>query len=325
MNRFEYANPSSLAEAVALLGPTFDDAVALAGGTDLLGLMKDFVISPKRLVSLGDIDELKGIRPDGDGVSIGAMTTLDDLLASRSVRDRYPALIQAADGIRGPQMRAMGTVGGELLQRPRCWYFRRGHGLLAVKEGRSMVADGDHRYHAIFGNDGDAKFVHPSSLAPALIALGARCVVVGPSGQREVAVRDLFRTPAREGEREVRLAANELLAFIRIPAARPSSATYEVRHRRGLDWPEVAASAYVEVDGGRVERVEVVLGHVAPRPWPVDVRDALLGRELDDAAIEAAAQSAIRGASPLPQNGTKVELVKVAVARVLRLAAGRVS
>src|SRR5262245_30644419 len=169
MNRFEYSRPSTVAEAIGLLSETSDDFVPLAGGTDLLSLMKDFVVEPKRLVSLMGIGELRGVTPSaGGGVKIGATTTIDELLANEAVKTKLPALWQAADGIKSPQLRTMGTVGGELLQRPRCWYFRHGHGLLATDDqGESLVAKGDHRYHAVFGNGGAAKFVSPSSLAPA--------------------------------------------------------------------------------------------------------------------------------------------------------------
>src|SRR5688572_5602655 len=177
MNAFEYARPATLPEAVGLLSATEGETALLAGGTDLLSLMKDFVVEPKRLVSLMGIAPLQAITVGADGLKIGATVTLDALLASGAINQwgaKWPAVWHAASGIRSPQLRAMGTVGGELLQRPRCWYFRRGHGLLAQDaKGESLVARGDHRYHAIFDNAGPAKFVHASSLAPALIACGA--------------------------------------------------------------------------------------------------------------------------------------------------------
>lgn len=322
MNRFEYAHPTTVDEAVRLLGPTHEDAEVLAGGTDLLSLMKDFVVEPKRLVSIAGIDGLSGIDAADDGsLRIGATTTLDTLLGSTEVRRRFPGLHQAAAGIRAPQMRAMGTVGGELLQRPRCWYFRRGLGLLAQDADGSLVVRGDHRYHAVFGNAGPAKFVHASSLAPVMIALGARATLVSGRGERTVPVAGLFRTPSRADEREMTLAADELLTHLTVPAGSPHCATYEVRHRRGLDWPEVAAACAIALDGRRVTAATVVLGHVAPVPWVVDVT-SVVGMDIDLAASEAG-EAAVRGATPMERNGHKVELVKVATRRAMSAAATR--
>jgi len=322
MKAFEYGNPTTVDEALELLGSSFDEASILAGGTDLLTLMKDFTVQPKRLVDLGGLSGLRGITQEDDGWTIGAMSTLDDLLESK-IASAIPALRQAANGIRSPQMRSMGTVGGELLQRPRCWYFRRGLGLLASEDGRSMVEDGDNRYHAIFENTGPAKFVHPSSLAPALIALGATTTVVGPDGERNVDVADLFQIPEEDGDRETTLNPNEILTAIHVPASAPHSATYEVRHRRGLDWPEAAASVVLEMDGSNVKSAQVVLGHVAPQPYTTFAGKALVGAPVSPESAAKAAEKAVAGASPMSMNGYKVELAKVAVKRAILNAAGQ--
>src|SRR5687767_10886944 len=171
MQAFEYVSPGSVQEAVSLLGASWDDAQVLAGGTDLISLMKEYLHTPKRLVNIKGIKELGGISKSGAGLRIGAVATVDELLSNAAVRSEYPSLIQAARGISSPQIRNMGTVGGDLCQRPRCWYFRNGHGLLAVKNGKSLVEGGQNEYHAIFGN-GPARFVSASSFGPALIALG---------------------------------------------------------------------------------------------------------------------------------------------------------
>ncbi len=326
MNQFEYARPKSVEEAIALLGATPGEAVALAGGTDLLSLMKDFVVEPKRLVSLMGIAELKESGEPGGQLTLGATATLDELFTTTGAdgwRAKWTALWQAAAGIKSPQLRNMGTLGGELLQRPRCWYFRHGHGLLAQKEGMSMVVAGDHRYHAVFGNSGAAKFVSPSSLAPALIALEAIANLVGPKGKRALPVRDLYRTPEADGESEFTLQPGELLRSITIPAPWQKSATYEVRPRQGLDWPLATASVALELDGNKVKRANLVLGHVAPRPWVAEAAaKGLIGKVLDKAAIAAAADAAIADATPLPKNAYKVELAKVAVRRALAAAGG---
>jgi xanthine dehydrogenase YagS FAD-binding subunit len=324
MNQFEYARPATVAEAIELLAEGSGPNLALAGGTDLLSLMKDYVVEPKRLVALSSVAELRGVSTDASGLKIGATATIDDLLASADVRSKWAALAQAAEGIRSPQLRAMGTVGGELLQRPRCWYFRHGHGLLALDAGGgSLVTKGDHRYHAVLGNGGAAKFVSPSSLAPALIALRATAKVVGRKGERTLAVAELFQTPAKPDEREHALAPDEVLAQILVPAGTAKSATYEVRPRQGLDWPLAAASVALQLDGGKVTSATVVLGHVAPKPWISEgAAKALAGQALDEKSMAAAAEAAVAGATPLPGNAYKIDLAKVAVRRALALAGG---
>ena len=173
MKAFEYAAPGTIDDAVKLLGTP--GAAALSGGTDLISRMKDYVTSPNRVVYLKDIKAIAGISGDAraSGLTIGANTRLTDIVDSPVIREAYPALWQATVEIGSPQIRNMATVGGNLLQRPRCWYFRAGHGLLALKDGKSLVRAGDNRYHAIFMTDGDALFVTPSSLAVALSALDA--------------------------------------------------------------------------------------------------------------------------------------------------------
>ncbi len=325
MRPFEYARPASLEEAVRLLSEGEGPAAALAGGTDLLSLLKDDLLEVRRLVSLGGIAELRGIHLGEDGARIGAMTTIEALLEHEALGRAYPALAQAAEGIRSPQIRAMGTVGGELLQRPRCWYFRNGYGLLALRDGRSMVRDGDNRYHAILGNDGAACFVHASSLAPALMVYGARVRIAGPGGPRETDVAGLYRIPRREGEDERALGRGEIVTEIVLPPARGlASATYEVRQKEALDWPLAAAAVAYRLRAGRVEGARIVLGHVAPVPWPApEAARALEGKALDEPAAEAAARQAVQGAQPLSRNAYKVTLARVAVRRALLRAAGR--
>ena len=182
MKAFEYAAPTTVDEAVKLLGAP--GAAALSGGTDLISRMKDYVSSPDRVVYLKDIKELAGISGDAksSGLTIGAGTRLTDIVANAGIREAYPALWQATLEVGSPQIRNMATLGGNLLQRPRCWYFRAGHGLLGMKDGKSLVRAGDNRYHAIFMTDGDALFVSPSSLAVALCALDAQASITEPQG-----------------------------------------------------------------------------------------------------------------------------------------------
>jgi xanthine dehydrogenase YagS FAD-binding subunit len=322
MNSFEYASPTDLDAAIGLLGSDFGEAEILAGGTDLVTSLKQGIVSPKRLVSLKNIEKLKGIEAANDSVRIGAMTSLADVLENASIRKSLPAITAAIEGIGSPQIIAMGTVGGDLCQRPRCWYYRQGFGLLGQLDGESLIPDGDNRYHAIFGNRGPAYFVSPSSLGPPLVALGATLEITGPKGKtRKVAAGEFFRTPESADERENVLAPNEVLTRISIPIGGLANATYEIRQREGLDWPLVTASvAFPRKSGGG--KAAVVLGHVAPIPWSVPEAAALLdGKAASEELAVRVAEAAVHSARPLSKNAYKIRLVKTAVKRAILAAA----
>ena len=324
MRPFEYASAKTRAQAVGLLGTSFDQAEVLAGGSDLLALMKDEVVHPKRLVSIQEIPELKEIRPSESGLSIGALKTLSELADDPEVRRRYPALVQALEDAASPQIRNVATLGGNLCQRPRCWYFRGGHGLLATGPGGgSLVLKGDNRYHAILGNQGPAYFVSPSTIAPVLVAYGAKVRIHGPRGDRDLPVEKFFRVPQSDAEREHDLQPNEIVTEILIPSAKGTvGANYEVRQKEDFDWPHATASAVLRVSGGKVESARIVLGHVAPVPWvSEDAARAITGKAVDSRTAAAAGQAAVAGAKPLSRNKHKVQLARVAVARALLAAA----
>ena len=323
MKAFEYAGPTSVDEALTLLGGS-DDAAALSGGTDLISRMKDYVTSPARVVYLKDVKALAGIvgDPKAGGLTIGAGTTLADLLDHKGVKEHYKALWQAADEVGTPQIKNMATVGGNLMQRPRCWYYRAGNGLLAMKDGKSLVRDGDNRYHAIFMTDGNALFVSPSSLAVALVALGAKAVVKGAKGERTVAVEDLYQVPKKDGDRELTVGTNELLTKVILPAAGGLNATYEARQKLAHDWPLVLASVNLTTEGDKVSNARVVIYGVAPVPYRSEAAEkAITGKAVtQDTAAEAGA-AAVEGAKPLSGNAYKVTLTKTVVKRALLLAA----
>jgi xanthine dehydrogenase YagS FAD-binding subunit len=320
MQNFAYAAPSSLNEAVGLLDAEWGKTAVLAGGTDLLSLIKDDGDNSSRIVNIKKIGELRRAHEEGGEYRIGALLTFDEFLTHSALPKQFPSLTQAAEGVSSPQIRNMGTVGGDLLQRPRCWYFRGGYGLLAMKDGHSLVPGGDNRYHAIFGNDGPAYFVSPSSLAPALVALQAKVTLHGRSGPRTVPVEELFVIPKAEGEREHSIRANEILTEIAIPATAREwrNATYEVREKQALDWPLATASVALRMQGDKISAARVVLGHVAPTPWRSQAAEqALEGKSLDEATAVASGEAATQGAKPLSENGYKVQLVRVAVKRAL--------
>jgi xanthine dehydrogenase YagS FAD-binding subunit len=326
MEAFEYASPTSKEEAVRLLATEWGQTEILAGGTDLLSLMKDYVAKPHRLVSLQSVKGLGGIEyKPSSGLRLGAMATLGELIDDAAVRRHYPALVEAAEGVASEQIRSMGTVGGDLLQRPRCWYFRAGYGLLARMNGNSLVPEGENQYHAILENSGPAYFVNPSSLAPILIALGAKVRLYGAQGSREVDVDKFFVTPTSDSQREYALKPDEILTEILVPPAGGAKmAVYEVRQKEALDWPLAAAAVVLHLEGQRVKTARVTLGHVAPVPWPSpEAEEALQGKTVSETVADEAGKAAVSKATPLSKNGYKVQLARVAVKRaILRAAQG---
>jgi len=321
MQAFEYSNPATLKEATGLLAASWGEADVLAGGTDLISLMKDSLHTPKRVVNIKSIHELGGITHTAAGLRIGATVTMDELAKAAEVRTGYQALADAAAGIPSPQIRHMGTVGGDLCQRPRCWYYRQGFGLLAMKDGKSLVADGENQYHAIFGG-GPAYFVSASSLGPALIALGAKVKLASAKGVREIPVKEFFVAPQDENTREIALRPDEILTEILVPAAVSHSATYEVRQKEALDWPLATAAVAIKMKGAAIGSARIVLGHVAPTPWEATAAGVwLAGKTITAETAEAAGKAAVDGARPLSHNAYKVTLAKTAVKRALLAAA----
>ena len=324
MKAFEYASPTSVEDAVKLLGAS-EGAEGLSGGTDLLSRMKDYVSSPDRVVYLKDIKSLSGITWDpGTGLTIGAGTTLAEVVAHDGVKKYLPALHQATQEVGTPQIKNMATVGGNLLQRPRCWYYRNGNGLLAMKDGKSLVREGDNRYHAIFMTDGNALFVNPSSLAAPLIAFGAKATIMGPKGERTIPLEDLYQVPKKEGDRELTVAPGEILTKVLIPtpAETMKNASYEARQKRAHDWPLAMASVYLE-KGDEIGNGRVVIYGVAPIPWRSEAAEKVLkGKKINRETAAAAAEAAVADAKPLSMNAYKVALARTVVKRALLAAIG---
>ncbi len=322
MKPFEYAAPTDTLGVLELLSDEADATALLAGGTDLVPLMAKMIVTPRRVVNITEIAALRGVSADSQGITIGATTTLDELFEAPEL-DQFPAIRQAIEGINSDSLRAQGTLGGELLQRPQCWYFRGGHGLLA--EAGQRVLAGDSRYHAIFGNAGPAKFVSPSRIAPALIALGARVRILGPSEQEEttIPVEALFRALRDARQREHVIGPNQLLTHIFLPASGLANATYEVRQSAGPDFPLVSAAAALRIEGGVVRDANVVIGQVAPTPWTsYAAAQAIIGRSVDLESASEAGEAAIEAATPLADNAYKVRLASVSVRRAILRAAG---
>jgi xanthine dehydrogenase YagS FAD-binding subunit len=271
---------------------------------------------------------MNGVAPGPKGLRIGALTTLGELADNVNVIKDYPALAEAINDAASPQIRNMATLGGNLCQRPRCWYFRGGFGLLPKSEsGKDLVTDGENRYHAILGNDGPAKFVSPSSIAPVLIAYGAVLRLIGPQGRREQSLEHFYVIPKSENEREHDLKPNEILAEVILPPTRNLKvAHYEIRQKAAFDWPLAVAAVALNMNGSELFGSRLVLGYVAPIPWRAGDGEAALNRAarehgITEEAAKAAAEGALQTATPLSHNAYKVQLAKVAVKRVIMKAA----
>jgi xanthine dehydrogenase YagS FAD-binding subunit len=325
MRAFEYVSAASTRQATSLLGASWGQTEILAGGTDLLALMKEEVVAPKRLVNIKQIKELDGVTVGTSGLRLGALTRLVEIAEDAGVKDRYPALAEAVRDAASPQIRNMATLGGNLCQRPRCWYFRRGLGLLPADEsGKDLVDVGDNRYHAILGNSGPAKFVSPSTIVPVLIAYGAKVRLEGPRGRREIALEKFYVIPKSEKEREHDLMPNELVTeIVVLPADGWKVAHYEIRQKAAFDWPLAVCAAALKTNGSRVQASRIVLGHVAPTPWlSPEAEAALKDLPATEEIAEKAADAALSGAKPLSHNAYKVQLARVAVKRAILKAAG---
>ncbi|HZP48488.1 MAG TPA: FAD binding domain-containing protein [Vicinamibacterales bacterium] len=325
MKAFAYVNATNEKDAVAALN-TDGMALPLAGGQDLLARMKDYIDSPDRVVNVKNaLDATVTAMPDG-GVKIGAAMRIVDLYEHRQIAALYPAVNAAAIEIGTPQIRHQGTVGGNVNQRPRCWYFRNEEFVCYKKGGsRCFAVNGENQYHAIFGNDGPSHIVHPSSLAVPFVAYGARFRVIGPKGEREIPASEYFTMPTLANVlKENVLGDEELLTHVILPApGRVRSGHYEVRYKASHDWPLAFATVVVALDGTTVSSARVVLGAVAPVPWRSKPAEAALtGKPLDEDTAALAADAAVGEARPMSGNAYKIQIARTAVKRAVMRAAG---
>jgi xanthine dehydrogenase YagS FAD-binding subunit len=321
MKPFDYVLPASLGDAQ---GAARSRAGALlkGGGLDLLDQMKGGLIAPEALVNLEGVAALRGIHVAADAVTVGALTTLQQLADHPQVRRQFPALARAAGEAATPQVRNQATVAGNLCQRPRCWFFRN-WALPCLKKGgdHCFAQEGDNQYHAIFHN-APCAYVHPSNVAPALVAFGATVVIAGAK-ERSVPVEQFFVPPDHNVLKETVLEPGEVITQVRIPVAPWKSAYQEVRERQSFDWPLVSASAALQLAGNRVTQARLVLGAVAPIPWRVPAAEKILtGQPLTEALARKAADAAVADARPLAENAYKVQLAKVILRRTILEAAG---
>jgi xanthine dehydrogenase YagS FAD-binding subunit len=326
MNRFSIVTPSGVRSASRELARP--GHVAIAGGVDMLDLLKQDLAAPATLVNLKHLPELQGIEvaPSGE-LRLGAVASLHQVAAHPGVRERFTAIAEAAEQAATPQIRNLATVGGNLLQRPRCWYFRNPQVNCLKKGGtRCYSVSGLNRYNAILGG-GPSYIVHPSNLAPALIAFGASAQIAGPAGERTVLLEKFFTLPSADPTRENDLQPGEIITRVIVPApaAGTRSVYLEAREKQSFDWPLAAAAVVVEAQprARTVRSVRIVMGAVAPIPWrATDAENALAGAAIDQARARLAGEAALRGAAPLSENVYKIAIAKVIVRRaILRAAA----
>ena len=325
MKAFAYVNPTNEKDAVAAL-KTDGIAMPIGGGQDLLARMKDYIDSPDRIVNVKNALEATVVATPDGGLKIGAAMKIADVSEHAQIAKLYPAVAAAAYEVGTPQIRNAGTVGGNVNQRPRCWYFRTEEFVCFKKGGnRCFAPAGENQYHAIFGNDGPSHIVHPSSLAVPFLAYGAKFRVVGPSGEREIAAGDYFTLPTLQNVmKENVLADEEILTHVILPApGTVKSGHYEVRYKQSHDWPLAFSTVVLTMSGNTIQSARVVLGAVAPIPWrSQDAERALAGKPLNEQTAAAAGEAAVQAAKPLSGNAYKIQIAKTAVKRAVMNAAG---
>ena len=327
MQSFEWVDAQSVEQAVSLLGEGSErkPVVAKAGGMDLLDLMKGGVVTPHRVVNLKSIKGLDGVAFDArQGLELGALVTLARLSREGEVRRRFVALAEAAEHAATPQVRNAATLGGNLLQRPRCWYFRNEHFHQAGGNELERVREGQNQYHAIFDNQRTA-MVHASTPATALLAYGARVELTGPGGKsRLVPLSEFLLPPDMKRSGDTIIAPNELLTHVRIPA--PAAGTKAAYHKQGeresYDWPICDVAVVLRMEGKVIRQAAIAMGWVAPTPRrAAEAEKLLVGKTLDEGLAQQVAKAAVSGATPLSKNAYKVPILETVVRRTVLAAA----
>jgi xanthine dehydrogenase YagS FAD-binding subunit len=323
MNSFSNSNPRDVQHAVTLLKEARADgrhASIAGGGSDLLGMIKEHLVAPDVIVNLKAMSGVDRVTPQADrSVAIGGLITLDALAHDPAIRERYAVLAEAATSVGTPQIRNVGTLAGNVCQRPWCWYFRNGFNCFKAGGNTCYAVNGENQFHAIFGG-GPSQIVHPSDTAPALVALDATFHIAGPGGERAVAAADFFALPRVDPRRENVLAQDELLARITLPPPRSGvRGTYQkVLDREAWTHAVVSAAVTLEMAGKTCRGARIVLGGVAPIPWRLpEVERLLAGKPITEALAAKAGEAAVAGAKPLAKNGYKVPLTQALVARTI--------
>jgi len=318
MRNFKIAEPQTIDQVTSLLSEKEEKYYLMAGGTDLLGEIKDEIIEPEVVVDFKFIPNLSYIKKERDGVLIGALTTLTELAEDPAIKQDYPGLHEAALSIATPQLRNVGTVGGNLCQRPRCWYYRDPQVICWKKGGsRCFATLGKNKYHAIFGG-GICHIVYPSDLAPALISLDAEISISNPKGEKTVSLADFYTLPRANVRKENILNPGEVVREIKIPLAKKGEkSTYKKLKERGTwDFALVSAAVKGTVSGGVFKDIKIVLGGVAPIPWRLEKAEKLIrGKKVTENLLRQAARESLKDARPMTENGYKIELAEAVIYR----------
>ena len=312
MPNFSYVRAKSLKDAIQHLSS--EGSRIHAGGTDLLGCLRDDLFGAKKLISLSQLNDLRGIRSMKDGgLRIGALTTIAEVAHQKIIQDRYPALAKAASEVASPQLRNQGTLGGNICQKPRCWYYRGEFQCLRKGGEKCFAYKGENEFHCIFGSGGICYIVHPSDTAPVLVAYEAMVQVVGPKGTRRIPLEKFHVLPSDDVQKETVLKSNEILTdiFLPPPMEGTRSSYRKVRTRRSWDFALAGVALHLRFKGDRVERARVVLSGAAPVPWrSKEVEEVITGRRLEPHTVAQAAEAAVKNAQPLEHNGYKVPLFR---------------
>jgi len=324
MNKFAFVDCTTVGQALDQLG---DGATVKAGGIDLLDLMKDGIASPPKLVNIRNIDSLRGITVSKDGLHLGPLSTLSEIAAHPEIQRNYSALADAAGHAATPQVRNMATLGGNIMQRTRCWYFRSSDFDCKKKGGDNdecHAHNGENQYHAIMNNSTCA-MVHPSSTAVPLLGMDAQVELTSKRGKRMVPMSEFYVPPEKSVINETVVQPGELITSIFIPVPEPDtrSAYQKYGEKESFDWPIADAGVVLVMDGTRCRKASVVLGVAAPTPIRSKAAEAvLIGKTIDEAIARAAGKAAMQSATPLSQNGYKTQLFQTAIYRTVLLAAG---
>ncbi len=327
MKAFKMARPRTLEAAlsVAASGNPAETRI-LAGGTDLIGEIKEGIQAPDLLINLKTVPDLSGIRVTSRGLEIGALTKLVDLKEHPSIAADYPALVTTVGKTATPQIRNNGTVGGNICQRPRCWYYRNKDYHCLKKGGDLCYArEGENEFHAIFDN-ATCNIIHPSNLAPVFIAYGAQVEVMDKEGKQTLPLEDFFVSPEEDISVENMLEPGQVLTAIILPkgSANPISAYVEAREKQSYDWAVCGATAAFRMDGKKVREARIVLSAVAPTPVRrEDLEEMMAGRRVTDDLIDAVCKTAVEDATPLRDNAYKLILIQAVLRRAIRQALGR--
>ncbi len=325
MENFTHVKPKNLKEASQSLGNNWKDALPYAGGTDLLGLMKDGIEKPGQLIDLKTLTGLDKITySPGKGLNIGALVKITDIVEHEVINKKYPVLARAAKEVASPQLRNQGTIGGNICQRPRCWYFRGDFHCLRKGGEVCYAVDGENKFHCII-DGGPCFIVHPSDTAVALLALNASLTVFSGKKSRQVQIRDFFVLPDKDVTRENILHPGEIVTEIHVPEAVPGmrSGYLKLKERDVWDFATVSVAVVLQTQGNKIKTARVVLGGVAPKPWLEEhVSNQLAGKTINAENLEKATSNALKDAEPLEQNAYKIPLARNAIKRIVLNAFG---